>query len=98
MLGASGGVVAVVILFAFNFPYRTVLFMFFLPMPMWVAAVIFVAVDAIGASTAPGNVAYTAHLGGALFAFLYYEGGLRLNAGCRSDLRRACAAAEAAST
>ena len=35
--GASGGVVAVVILFALNFPHRTVLFMFFLPMPMWVA-------------------------------------------------------------
>lgn len=80
MIGASGGVTAVVILFAFNFPFRTVLFMFFLPMPMWIAAVIFVAVDAIGASRVEnsGNVAYTAHLGGALFAFLYYQWGGRL--------------------
>jgi membrane associated rhomboid family serine protease len=77
-LGASGGVTAVVILFAFNFPYRTVLFMFFLPMPMWVAAVIFVAVDAYGAVNRSGNVAFTAHLGGALFAFLYYKWGGRL--------------------
>jgi hypothetical protein len=64
-----------VILFAFNFPYRTVLFMFFLPMPMWVAAVIFVVLDALGAMRVhdAGNVAFTAHLGGVLFAFLYYH-------------------------
>jgi membrane associated rhomboid family serine protease len=77
-LGASGGVTAVVILFAFNFPYRTVLFMFFLPMPMWVAAVLFVGVDVLGAVNRSGNVAFTAHLGGALFAFLYYQWGGRL--------------------
>lgn len=80
MLGASGGVTAVVILFAFNFPFRTVLFMFILPMPMWLAAVIFVALDALGATRVAnaGNVAYTAHLGGALYAFLYYRWGGRL--------------------
>jgi rhomboid family protein len=79
-LGASGGVTAVVILFAFNFPFRTVLFMFFLPMPMWVAAIIFVVIDALGAVRVrdAGNVAVTAHLGGALFAFLYYRWGGRL--------------------
>jgi membrane associated rhomboid family serine protease len=78
MLGASGGVVAVVILFALNFPHRTVLFMFFLPMPMWVAALILVGMDAMGAVHRSGNVAFTAHLGGAMFAFLYYQWGWRL--------------------
>jgi membrane associated rhomboid family serine protease len=77
-IGASGGVTAVVILFAFNFPFRTVLFMFFLPMPMWVAAVIFVGLDAYGAVNRSGGVAFSAHLGGALFAFLYYKWGGRL--------------------
>jgi membrane associated rhomboid family serine protease len=77
-IGASGGVTAVVILFAFNFPYRTVLFMFFLPMPMWVAAVIFVGLDAYGAVNRSGNVAFTAHLGGALFAFMYFQRGWRI--------------------
>jgi hypothetical protein len=79
-MGASGGVTAVVILFALNFPFRTVLFMFFLPMPMWLAAVIFVVIDALGAMSVrdAGNVAVTAHLGGALFAFLYYKWGARL--------------------
>jgi membrane associated rhomboid family serine protease len=77
MLGASGGVVAVVILFALNFPHRTVLFMFFLPMPMWVAALIVVGVDAYGAVQRSDNVAFTAHLGGALFALMYYKLGWR---------------------
>jgi hypothetical protein len=60
------------------FPYRTVLFMFVLPMPMWVLALIIVGMDAMGAAQRYGNVAYTAHLGGAAFGFLYYKWGVRL--------------------
>ena len=41
--GTSGGVTAVVILFRMNFPHRQVLLMFVIPMPMWVAALLFVA-------------------------------------------------------
>jgi hypothetical protein len=78
VLGASGGIAAVVILFALNYPHRTILFMFFIPMPMWVAAVIMVAIDAYGAIDRSGTVAFTAHLGGAAFGFLYYQWGWRL--------------------
>lgn len=78
MMGASGAISAVVILFALNFPHRTVLFFFVIPMPMWVVAVIIVAMDALGAVNRSGNVAYTAHLGGAAFGYLYYKWGLRL--------------------
>jgi membrane associated rhomboid family serine protease len=74
ILGASGGVSAILILFALNFPHRTMLFMFFIPMPMWVGAVLIVALDAYGAVQRTDNIAFTAHLGGALFAFLYYQG------------------------
>ena len=77
VLGASGGVSAMVILFAMNFPHRMVLFMFFIPMPMWVLAVIVVGMDALGAVGRSGDVAFTAHLGGALFGFLYYQWGWR---------------------
>jgi membrane associated rhomboid family serine protease len=73
VVGASGAVVAVLILFAFNFPHRTILFMMIFPMPMWVLAVIMVATDAFGAIQRSGAVAFTAHLGGAAFAFLYYH-------------------------
>jgi membrane associated rhomboid family serine protease len=78
MLGASGGVTAVVILFALNYPHQTVLFMFVIPMPMWVLAVLIVVMDAFGAVQRSGNVAFTAHLGGAMFGFLYYQWGWRL--------------------
>jgi len=78
VLGASGGVAAVVVLFAMNFPYRTILFMFVIPMPMWVAAVIMVVMDAFGAMNRSGTVAFTAHLGGAMFGFLYFQWGWRL--------------------
>ena len=48
-------------------------------MPMWVFAVIIVGMDAMGAVNRSGsNVAFTAHLGGAAFGFLYYKWGLRL--------------------
>jgi membrane associated rhomboid family serine protease len=77
MMGASGGIAAVVILFAMSFPHRTILFMFIIPMPMWVFALIIVGMDAMGAVNRSGNVAYTAHLGGAAFGFLYYKWGLR---------------------
>lgn len=78
MMGASGAISAAVILFALNFPHRTVLFFFVIPMPMWVVAVIIVAMDALGAVNRSGNVAYTAHLGGAAFGYLYYRWGIRL--------------------
>ena len=55
MMGASGGIAAVVILFALNFPYRTILFMFIIPMPMWVFALIIVLMDAMGAVNLAGS-------------------------------------------
>ena len=78
MLGASGGISAVVILFALCYPHRTVLLMFVIPMPMWVAALIFVVIDANGAIQRSDNIAFTAHLGGALFALIYFQAGWRL--------------------
>lgn len=78
MMGASGGVTAVLILFALNFPHQTVLFMFFIPMPMWVLALLIVGMDVLGAMNRSGNIAFTAHLGGAAFGFLYYQWSWRL--------------------
>jgi membrane associated rhomboid family serine protease len=78
MLGASGGVAAVMVVFAFMFPHRTMLAMFLFPMPMWVLAVLIVGADALGAMDRSGSVAYTAHLGGAAFGAAYYRFGWRL--------------------
>jgi membrane associated rhomboid family serine protease len=78
LIGASGGVAAVLVLYAFNFPHRKMLFMFVFPMPMWALAVLIVGMDALGAMSRSGSVAYTAHLGGAAFGMAYYRFGWRL--------------------
>jgi len=73
LLGASGGISAVFALFALNWPHRQVLFMFVIPMPMWVAALIALLYDMNGAINRTGNIAFTAHLAGALFGLVYYK-------------------------
>lgn len=80
-LGASGAVVAVVILFAFYFPKRQLLLMFLIPLPAWAAAVLFVlleifAVDPV--STDGSKIAHDVHLAGAAMGALYYLSGIKL--------------------
>jgi membrane associated rhomboid family serine protease len=76
VIGASGAVVGVVVLFAFNFPRRTLLLFFVLPVPAWFVGVLVVLMDLTGATglrEAEGNIAYSVHLAGAAFAALYYR-------------------------
>jgi len=69
VIGASGAVNAVVILFAFNYPNIMLQVMFILPMKAWVAAVLFVLLDMFGMDK---QVAHDVHLAGAGFAATYY--------------------------
>lgn len=79
-LGASGGVSAVMILFACWFPMRTVLFMFVIPMPVWVLAIIVVALDSLNLiSGSHGEVAGEVHLAGAGFALAYFYSGVKFS-------------------
>lgn len=82
LLGASGGLMAVLVLFCLNFPHQLIYVWGIFPIPAWVLAVIYVGMDLMGtfghqAGDGP-NVAFTCHLGGALFAFLYFQSGIRL--------------------
>jgi membrane associated rhomboid family serine protease len=77
LVGASGAVTGVVLLFALNFPRRTVvLFPIPIPMPAWVLGLLVVLSDLAGSfGTGPqsrGPVAYVVHLTGAAFAGLYF--------------------------
>jgi membrane associated rhomboid family serine protease len=73
-LGASGAVTAVMVLCALHFPTRIILLFFVLPIPIWLFVVFQVALDSFGFLTGnPGRTAVTVHLGGALFAFVYYK-------------------------
>jgi membrane associated rhomboid family serine protease len=79
LLGASGAISGVVVLYALNFPKRILLFMFVVPLPAWLLGVLVIAFDIWGAMHRGDNVAYTAHLGGAAFALAYFN--LRWNFG-----------------
>jgi len=71
VIGASGAVVGVILLFALNFPRRTVLLFFVFPMPAWILGVFIVLVDLFGIGDE--RIAVEAHLAGAAFAFLYFQ-------------------------
>lgn len=75
VLGASGAVVGVIVLFALNFPRRTIVMIPIpIPMPAWLMGALLVAGDLFQAMAgADAQVAYTVHLAGAAFAFLYYR-------------------------
>jgi len=73
VFGASGAVTAVMVLCACHFPRRTVLLFFVLPVPIWALAVFLVAQDMYGQLSGADAVAFSAHLGGAGFGFLYYK-------------------------
>jgi membrane associated rhomboid family serine protease len=78
-LGASGAVMAVMVLCALHFPNRIIYLFFFLPVPIWVFVIFQVAQDAYGLLTgAGGGTAVTVHLAGAAFAFVYYKRHWRL--------------------
>jgi membrane associated rhomboid family serine protease len=84
-IGASGAVTATLILFACHFPHAQVRLWFFLPMPVWLLAVLFVGFTAFaGLNHDPnargGGIAHFAHLGGAVCGFLYFQTGIRFTA------------------
>jgi membrane associated rhomboid family serine protease len=80
-IGASGGVLAVLTLCAIHYPRRTILLFFILPVPLWLFLIFAVALDAHAFLTqAQSGTAVAAHLGGVLFAGVYYRLHWRLSA------------------
>lgn len=80
LLGASGGVVACVILFCLHFPHQkiTLLFLPFVGIPAWVIGLLYVGSDLLGVmghqhGQAGGAVAYSVHLIGAAYAYVYFR-------------------------
>jgi len=73
--GASGAVTAVILLFVFHYPKRTILLFLVLPVPAWVLGVMIIGGDVYNTlfvSTAQ-NVAFDVHLVGAAFAVCYFR-------------------------
>jgi hypothetical protein len=67
------------ILCAFHYPRLTILLFFVLPVPLWALALLHVAQDTLGfLGGSRTGTAFSVHLGGAAFAALYYQTGVRL--------------------
>lgn len=73
LVGASGAVSAVVVLFIFYFPHQKLLLWGILEMPAWVLGVLMLAVNLFYAFSPGSGIAWEAHAAGALFGFLYYK-------------------------
>jgi membrane associated rhomboid family serine protease len=81
LVGASGAVMAVTILFCLRYPFATIHVMMLFPVPAWVVGVVYVVGNLVSASAAVAGehtVAYDVHLVGALFALAYFALDLRL--------------------
>jgi membrane associated rhomboid family serine protease len=82
MLGASGAVMGILILYVLHFPKRLIYIWGVIPLPAWAAAALYVGNDLLGFTRprpAEGPfVAYETHLAGAMFAFLYFKSGINL--------------------
>ena len=72
LIGASGGVVAVIVLDVIYAPRRQVLLFGVIPMPAWAFAALFLLGDVFGTMNRQSLTAHSAHLAGAGFAFLYW--------------------------
>ena len=78
VVGASGAISGVLMTFIFKFPKRTLLLYFVIPVPAWLLGVFWIGQDILGALAANDNIAYSAHLGGALFGFIFVKTGWHL--------------------
>jgi len=79
-LGASGAVMAILVMAACRQPHRKILLFFVLPVPIWLVVVFMVAGDLMGFLGRSGKeVAVQVHLAGAAFGGLHYLFGWRLS-------------------
>ncbi|MEL6105177.1 MAG: rhomboid family intramembrane serine protease [Planctomycetota bacterium] len=78
VIGASGGVVALLVLFACIDPHSELLIMGVWPVKAWILAVVCLALNLFGSlsmlsGTNQSSTAYTVHLAGAVFGYLYHR-------------------------
>lgn len=79
-VGASGAVMAVLMLSALYYPSQIVYVMYVIPVPIWLVIAYLIGRDAFDfLGKAQHGIATSAHLGGALFGFLYYRYEWRLS-------------------
>ncbi len=90
VIGASGGVMGLLLAFAMFFPERRVfIFPIPVPVPAWLMALIFGLLTVYGAMfQGASKVAYAAHLGGLVVGYLYLRGFIKPGAWTNMFRRR----------
>jgi membrane associated rhomboid family serine protease len=74
LIGASGAITAVVMLFVLNYPHvKMMIFPIPIPIKAWVLGVLLILFNLFGTVRQGENVAYGAHLAGIAFAWLYFH-------------------------
>ena len=68
--GASGAVMAILMVYALWWPNRKILFMFFFPMRIRTFVILLIVIDTVGFLQMSDNIAHMAHLGGLLYGYL----------------------------
>jgi membrane associated rhomboid family serine protease len=71
IIGASGALFAILTLYAYYFPGRTVLLFFFIPLPVRTAVVLLGLISLFFAFSSAGGLAHITHLGGIVVGLLY---------------------------
>jgi len=79
LMGASGGLMAVLAVFIWNYPRETVYIWGVLPVPAWALGLLLVVFDVQGASDRGSRVAHVAHIAGAIFGLCYAWRGWNLS-------------------
>jgi len=79
MIGASGAIMAVVVIYALYYPHREILLFFVLPVEMWLLVLIYLAHDTYQLlhDHGFGKVAVASHLSGAAYGYLFKRFDLR---------------------
>jgi len=78
-IGASGAIMAVVMVYGLWWPNRTILFMFLFPMRVWTFVLIVIGIEVVSLLQAGDNgVANLAHLAGLLYGYLVVRAAPRL--------------------
>jgi membrane associated rhomboid family serine protease len=82
IIGASGAIMGIMVVYILNWPHRVFLLYFVLPVPAWVLGILYLGADFYGVvSPNPhDNTAHLAHVAGAVLGFLFVRTGWYLGA------------------
>jgi len=79
IIGASGALMALLVVYAYYFPDRQLLFFFIFPMKVKTAVIVYAVISVMGTSSSFGGVAHITHLGGIIAGFVWINIGDKLD-------------------